>query len=95
MSDAAENIQRAAQLYDMRDKAKRLLGDRYASEMAVLGRFLSKIVERDGKDVLSVAIGVCEKRALDGMEKMLVMAAAVELVEPTQMQVARGKTQAP
>ena len=83
MTDAAEKIQLAAQLYDMRDRARRLLGDRYAASMAELGRILTMTAERDGKDVLSVAIGICEKRELIGMDKILTLAAAVELTEPS------------
>jgi hypothetical protein len=73
----------AAQLYDMRDKARRLLGDKYKAHMAELGKILKMTAERDKKSVLAVAIDVCKKRELIGMDLMLVMAAAVELAEPT------------
>lgn len=39
--------------------------------------------ERDKKEPLAVAIEVAKKRNLIGMDLMLVMAAAVELAEPT------------
>lgn len=84
MSEATQNqIQMAAQLYDMRDKAKRLLGDKYKAQMADLGRILSMTAERDRKSVLAVATEVCKKRELIGMDLLLVMSAAVELMEPS------------
>lgn len=85
MSEATtKKIQMAAQLYDMRDKAKRLLGDKYKAQMADLGRILSMTAERDRKSVLAVATEVCKKRELVGMDLLLVMSAAVELMEPSK-----------
>lgn len=78
-----KQVRMAAELYNMRDKAKRLLGDRYKPHMAELGKFLAMNAERDKLSVLHVAIDVSKKRNLQGLELMLVMAAAVELTEPT------------
>jgi hypothetical protein len=83
MQATEKQVTMAAQLYDMRDKARRLLGDKYKPHMAELGRILKMTAERDKKDTLAVAIEVCKKRELIGMELMMVMAAAVELTEPT------------
>lgn len=84
MNASKNQIQMAAQLYDMRDKAKRLLGDKYKAQMDDLGRILSMTAERDKKSVLAVATEVCKKRELIGMDLLLVMSAAVELVEPSE-----------
>lgn len=78
-----KQVKMAAQLYDMRDKARRLLGDKYKSHMAELGKILTMTAERDKKEPLAVAIEVCKKRELIGMDLMMVMAAAVELAEPS------------
>lgn len=78
-----KQVRMAATLYDMRDKAKRLLGDRYKAHMAELGRILKMTAERDKKSVLAVATEVCKKRELIGMDLLMVMAAAVELTEPS------------
>lgn len=83
MSHTEKQVAMAAQLYDMRDRARRLLGDNYKPHMAELGKILKATADRDKKDALSVAIEVCKKRELIGMELMMVMAAAVELTEPT------------
>ena len=83
MQATEKQVMMAAQLYDMRDRARRLLGDRYKPHMAELGKILKMTAERDKKEPLSVAIEVCKKRELIGMDLMMVMAAAVELTEPT------------
>lgn len=83
MQATEKQVTMAAQLYDMRDKARRLLGVHYKPHMAELGRILKMTAERDKKDTLDVAIEVAKKRDLSGMDLMMVMAAAVELAEPT------------
>lgn len=83
MQTSERQVKMAAQLYDMRDKAKRLLGEKYKPHMAELGKILTMTAERDKKEPLAVAIEVAQKRELIGMDLMLVMAAAVELAEPT------------
>jgi adenine deaminase len=84
VSATTKQIQMAAQLYDMRDKAKRLLGHKYKAKMADLGHILTMTAERDHKSVLAVATEVCKKRELMGMDLLLVMSAAVELMEPSE-----------
>lgn len=78
-----KQVKMAARLYEMRDTARRLLGANYKPHMDELGRILTMTAERDRKDPLAVAIEVCKKRDLIGMDLIMVMAAAVELVEPS------------
>lgn len=70
-----------AELYEMRDRARRLLGEKYKPHMDELGRILTMTARRDGKSALKVATEVVKKRELVGIESMLIMAAAVELQE--------------
>lgn len=84
MQATEKQVTMAAELYNMRDKARRLLGDKYKPHMAELGRILTMTAERDKKEPLAVAIDVAKKRELVGMDLMLVMAAAVELAEPSK-----------
>ena len=84
MHATEKQVAMAAQLYGMRDKARRLLGDKYKAHMAELGKILTMTAQRDKKEPLAVAIDVAKKRGLIGMDLMLVMAAAVELTEPTK-----------
>jgi len=83
MQATEKQVTMVAQLYDMRDRARRLLGDKYKPHMAELGKILKMTADRDKKDALAVATEVCKKRELIGMDLMMVMAAAVELTEPT------------
>lgn len=76
-------IQIAAKLYETRDTIKRLLGDRYRERMNELGRALQKIAARKGKDVLMTAKEICSDPGMTGMEIGQIMAAAVELLEPS------------
>lgn len=84
MQATEKQVTMAAELYNMRDKARRLLGDKYKPHMAELGRILTMTAERDKKEPLAVAISIAKKRELVGMDLMLVMAAAVELAEPSR-----------
>ncbi len=83
MQATEQQVSMAAQLYDMRDKARRLLGDKYKPHMAELGKILRMTADRDKKSILAVATEVCKKRELIGMDMMMIMAAVVELAEPT------------
>lgn len=83
MNATQQQVQMAAKLYELRDRARTLLGERYKPHMTELGKILQATADRDGKSVIVVAKEVCTKRDLIGMDMMMVMAAAVELVEPT------------
>jgi hypothetical protein len=83
MKATEKQLTMAVQLYDMRDKARRLLGDKYKPHMAELGKILKMTADRDKRSVLSVATEISKKGNLIGMDLLLVMAAAVELMEPT------------
>ena len=78
-----KQVMMAAQLYDMRDKARRLLGNKYKQHMDELGKLLAITAARDKKEPLAVAIDIAKKRELIGMDLLMVMSAAVELSEPT------------
>ena len=83
MQATEQQVSMAVQLYDMRDKARRLLGDKYKPHMAELGKILRMTADRDKKSILAVATEACKKRELIGMDMLMIMAAAVEIVEPT------------
>jgi hypothetical protein len=83
MQATEKQVKMAAELYGMCDKARRLLGDKYKPHMAELGKILTMTAQRDKKEPLAVAIDVAKRRGLIGIDLMLVMAAAVELAEPT------------
>lgn len=83
MQPTEQQVKMTAKLYEMRDMARRLLGAKYKPHMDELGRILTMAAQRDGKSVLAVATEVAKKRELIGVDLMMVMAAAVELSEPS------------
>ena len=83
MQPTEQQVKITAKLYEMRDRARRLMGEKYKPHMAELGRILTMTAQRDRKSVLAVATEVAKKRELIGMDLMMVMAAAVELEEPS------------
>jgi hypothetical protein len=78
-----QHIATAARLFELRESARAILGDNYRSHMEELGRVLKIRAADQGKDVISVLAGICAGRELTGLPLMMVMAAAVEIVEPS------------
>lgn len=67
----------------MRERAKRLMGASYGRHMADLGGILRMTAARDGTTPLAVAQSVCTTRSLAGLDALLIIAAAVELEDPS------------
>lgn len=84
MTAATESqVRMAAQLYELRETARRALGEAFKPRMAELGVLLTDIGKQHNKEPLTVAIALSKKNTLSGMDKLIVMAAAVELAEPS------------
>lgn len=76
-----QQVQMAATLYDARRSARILLGESFKPKMAELGDALTTIAKAKGIDTLQAAI-LCARGA-SGMQAVQILAAAVELTEPT------------
>lgn len=74
-------VRMAARLYEMRDTARRLLGEGYAAKMAELGAALKTVADKTQREPLSVAIEAA--RDAHGLTQCYILAAAVELAEPS------------
>lgn len=82
MTATQQQIQLAAQLYEARDAARTILGPKFAPLMTRLGQDLTSLATARGKQPLAVAIQA--GRALGGgMDAIFLLAAAVELAEPS------------
>ena len=79
-SATEKQVRIAAQLYDARDTVRRLLGEHYRRRMRDIGDQLTQIAA--DRPLLSVA-GEVAKGAPNAWDQLLVLAAAVEMVEPT------------
>lgn len=77
-----QNVRMTAQLYQARDTARQVLGDRFSTLMASLGADLTRRAEATGRQPLSIAIQAA--RSVSGMDAVILLAAAVELAEPSQ-----------
>jgi hypothetical protein len=75
-----------AKLYEVRDTARKVLGDSYRARMAEGGRMLSEMAEAKKCGVLEVALNVSQSAARkDDMNAVtFILAAAVELLEPSE-----------
>lgn len=74
-------VQMAAKLYECRDTAKRLLGDRYAKEMREWGRIIANCATHEKCDTMAAGINMA--KMVDGINVLMILAATVELVEPS------------
>jgi hypothetical protein len=73
----------ASKLYEMRRLARSLLADKYAERMGLLREIIEKAQARLGGNELSAAQKLCEGPDVGPFDKILIMAAAVEMVEPS------------
>ena len=79
-------IRIAAKLYEVRDHAKRALGDKYRARMKEGGKLLTGIAEAKKCGVMDVALNVSQSAARKGDMNAVafILAAAVELLEPSE-----------
>ena len=78
-----------AKLYNMRRRAKSLLGERYGEEMRRLREVIELVQRKHGGSPLSAATKICGALAsiTDGLDTVLIMAAALEMIEPSEKEV--------
>lgn len=78
-------IRLADNLYRARRAMRTLLGAGYDEKVAFMKPVLQRFAERIGTDDILVAATQLALRVdpLDALEKLLIMAAAVEIIEPT------------
>lgn len=81
-----QQIRLAAKLYEMRDGAKHILGNRYQERMNDFAKAIRIVQDRKKLDVLQAAMDICQHVEAGGFEVVFVMAAACEMLEPTQVQ---------
>jgi len=85
-SEPARTVQIAAKLYEMRDGAKLVLGDRYGEEMRRLRVVIEAVQKRHGISSIAAGTKICSLAPVvsDGLEVICIMAAAVEMIEPSE-----------
>lgn len=81
-----KTIRLAAKLYEARDGVRLLLGDRFADEMRKGAELLTAVSASKGETVLQTAIRLGKQYNAEDrpFASMVVVAAAVELIEPSE-----------
>lgn len=74
-------IQISAKLYQCRDTARLLLGDKYHARMESYGNLVRDVMDRKKCNELKASILLAEHA--DGMVSIMIFAATVELIEPS------------
>ena len=78
------DIRLTVALYQMRDGAKLILGDKYAEKMAEFRKVIERVQSGLKLDnPLAAATRICQKVEAGGFEVVLLMAAACEMIEPS------------
>lgn len=84
MTAATEGqVRLTAQLYDTRETIRRHLGDKFAERMAEFGQVVTAYAEKVGKSRLAAGIEIAKDPTLSPLTVLTVLAATVELVEPS------------
>jgi hypothetical protein len=82
---AEEKIKLAARLYRCRDTAKRFYGDEFLETITPYMQVVAGVAKEKGIDELLAVMQICEDEVIanNGWTVTLLMAAAVELSEPS------------
>lgn len=79
-------VQIAAKLYECRDTAKFLLGEKYGERMAIYGEWIHKRATHRNVDALVATQEIIKEVGNDdGHFAIQMLAAAVELIEPSEV----------
>ena len=86
MNRSEQNVRLAARIYEMRDTAKRILGERYAACVGEWVAIINRVQEREKLDVLPAVLHIQKRvvekgKDLSDMDILLMTAAAVEMSE--------------
>lgn len=81
-----QQVRIAARLYEMRDAAKALLGDKYSERMALYADVIRQVQAKLQLDELGATLRIVKGIEADGYETIMMMAAYSEMIEPTQVQ---------
>lgn len=78
---AEKVIKIAAGMYDARHTVRRFLGDKYQTQMAPLIAIIKGVAREQKMDELHAMMRLCKET--DGFGQAMLMAAYVEMTEPT------------
>jgi hypothetical protein len=90
-----KEIKIAAKLYECRDTAKRFFREKYAERLKPYMHIVQEVMKANELEVLEAILKISKTQTNqeDGMRQMLFMAAAVELIEPSEEYLNQTKEQ--
>jgi hypothetical protein len=81
-----QHVRAAARLYEARDAVRSLFGERYADVLEPFKAMIRKAQALNDCDEIAAALWIARRVSRsDGMEVLKILAAAVELVEPSSV----------
>jgi len=83
VSEKTSALRLAPKFYETRNTVRMLLGEGYPARMKELGAMVAKVAAGRRTGALDAAQDVVRAADLDGFEAIQVLAAAVELIEPS------------
>jgi hypothetical protein len=87
MNATEQHVAMAAKMYECRATARRLLGDKYHQRMDEYARVVRAVAKRDNCNDIVAGATVIKEAGLQGMDSLLLMAAVVEMTEPSNVEV--------
>lgn len=85
MNATEQDVALAAQMYEFRSAARRLLGDKFQARMEERARVIRAVAKRDHCNDIVAGATVIKEAGLYGMDSLLLMAAVVEMTEPSNV----------
>lgn len=85
MNATEKHVAIAAQMYECRSTARRLLGDKFHARMAEYSDVVRAVAQRDKCNEIVAGATVIKEAGLTGMDSLLLMAAVVEMTEPSNV----------
>lgn len=86
MSATEHHVAMAAKMYQCRTTAQRLLGDKFRQRMQDYASVVRAVAKRDNCNDIVAGATVIKEAGLQGMDSLLLMAAVVEMIEPSNVQ---------
>lgn len=83
MNATEQHVQLAAKMYECRTAARSILGEKYQEKMREIAQVVSAVAKRDKCNAIVAGATVIKAENLGGMESLMLMAAVVEMVEPS------------
>lgn len=90
MNSTEQYVAIAAQMYECRAAARRLLGDKFQQSMDERASVVRAVAKRDNCNDIVAGATVIKEAGLHGMDALLLMAAVVEMTEPSNKEVTGG-----